>query len=154
MRYYRLLDDINFPKRWHLSTIRGIDNWLLTRPPMLNMDDPLRDKVLDVEVRKVGAALDFTLAGYAGVPIVSFEAIQAIVGIDGFTAITAKIEAFRQKTSYYALHLWDTADCVDEERSELEIIPENDPVRPDLAGNYRSVTKLVIDPNRTLGLSA
>lgn len=36
--------------------------------------------------------------------------------------------------------------CIDESRSEFDKFTEDDPVRPDLAGQYSSVPKLIIDP--------
>ena len=39
-------------------------------------------------------------------------------------------------------------DCVDEERSDFDKYDFDDPVRPDLAGNYRSFFNLVVDPAR------
>ncbi len=149
MKYFRLLDDIRFPDRWHLSTVHNVDNWLLTRAPMLAMDDPLRDQVFRVELRQTGVSLDYSLAGYAGVPVVSFEALQAISGLDGFTAIPAKIDGLQQKTSYYILHIWDIVDCVDEKLSKFEKYQVDDSVRPDLAGNYSAFFKLIVDASRT-----
>jgi len=151
MKFFRLLDDLEFPDRWYLSTVSDADNWRLARPPVLGMGDPLRDQVLKVELRKSGIPLDYSLAGYAGVPVVSFEALHAISGLDGFTAIPAKIGGFQQKTSYYILHFWDEADCVDERASKFEKYQVDDPVRPDLAGNYSAFFSLVIDPSRTGG---
>ncbi len=151
MKYFRLLDDVMFQNRWYLSAIHDVDNWLLSRPPMLAIDDPLRDRLLRVGLQQSGEALDFSFAGYADVPVVSFKTLQAISGLDGFTAFPAKIDGLQQKTSYHILHFWDEADCVDENKSCFGIIPENDPIRPDLAGNYRAVTKLTIDTGRTLG---
>lgn len=151
MRFFRLLEDVGIANRWHLSTVLNVDNWLLARPPMLGMNDPLRQQVFDIELRQAGFALDYSLAGYAGVPVVSFKALQAVAGLDGFTAIPAKINGFQQTTSYYVLHLWDEEDCVDEEVSSFEKYQVDDPVRPDLAGNYCAFFKLVVDPDRTRG---
>ncbi|MDO5658050.1 MAG: hypothetical protein Q4G36_06980 [Paracoccus sp. (in: a-proteobacteria)] len=151
MRFFRLLDDVEFPGRWHLSTISDADNWRLARPPVLGMDDPLRDQVLKVGLRQSGTPLDYSLAGYAGVPVVGFKVLQAISRLDGLTTIPAKVEGFQQKTSYHILHFWDEADCVDEGASQFEKYQVNDPVRPDLAGNYSAFVRLVIDPSRTRG---
>jgi hypothetical protein len=151
MKYYRLLDDMLLPNRWNLSAIQEIDNWVIARPPMLALDDPLRDKVLKIRLRNTGNALDFSFAGYAGVPVISFKALQALSGLDGFTALVAKVEGFVQETSYYALHVWDVADCVDEKLSRFEKFQVDDPVRPDLAGQYSAFFDLVVEPDRAEG---
>lgn len=36
-------------------------------------------------------------------------------------------------------------DCVDESRSEFERFERDDPVRPDIAGQYRAFAKLALD---------
>ena len=79
--------------------------------------------------------------------------MQAVDGMGGFTAFPVRFSdlGHPQKTSYHLLHFWDVADCFDEEGSSFEVIPKDDPIRPDQAGNYRSVTRLVIDPKRTEG---
>jgi hypothetical protein len=151
MKFFRLLDDLYFQGRWYLSTVSDADNWRLVCPPVLGVGDPLWGQVLKVELRKSGVPLDYSLAGYAGVPVVSFEALRAISGLEGFTALPAKIVGFQQKTSYHILHFWDEADCVDERSSRFEKYQVDDPVRPDLAGNYSAFFRLVIDPSRVGG---
>lgn len=39
-------------------------------------------------------------------------------------------------------------DCVDEKRSRYKKFEVDDPVRPDMAGNYRAFYNLVVDPGR------
>ncbi|WP_313613955.1 hypothetical protein [Rhizobium sp.] len=51
MKYFRLLDDINFPKRWHLGDLIGIDGMEFVRPPMLPMDDPLRAECMKLNFK-------------------------------------------------------------------------------------------------------
>lgn len=115
------------------------------------MNDARRDQVFEVELKINGASTDYTTTSFRSVPLGSFKVLQALSGLDGFTAFPARIVNFGQKTSYHILHFWDVVDFFDEARSAVEIIPFNDPIRPDLAGNYRSVTKLKIDPSKAVG---
>lgn len=154
MRYFELSVDIRDHDAWYLGAISETDNWRFVRPPMISMDSPLRDtagRPYKTALKHNGRPMDYTLAGYASVPVVSFKALRALSGLDGFTGFPVDIEGFAQQDLYNIVHFWDVADCFDEAQSNFEVIPEGDPIRPDLAGNYRSVTKLVIDPDRTEG---
>lgn len=151
MNYFELNDDIAFPNRWWLGKVMQIDGEVFVKPPFIPVNDERRDQVYEVELKVHGASTDYTTTSFRSVPLGSFRAIQALSGLDGFTAFPARIINFRQQTSYHILHFWDVVDCFDEARSAFEIIPSNDPIRPDLAGNYRSVTKLKIDPSKALG---
>jgi len=148
MQFFRLMDDINFPSRWHLGGLIGVDGREFVRPPMIPLNDPLRDQVYNVEVQVAGRAMDYTTTSFRSVPVASFKVVQAISGLDGFTAFPARIVGFPQETSYHILHFWDEVECVDEERSRFEKYEVDDPVRPDLAGHYRGFFKLIIDPQR------
>ncbi len=154
MQYFELSIDLQDHDAWYLGAISEVDNWRLVRPPMIPVDSPLRDTAgqpYKTILKHDGKPMDYTVAGYASVPVASFKVIRALSGLGGFTGFPVDIEGFAQKDLYNILHFWDVADCFDEARSSFEIIPENDPIRPDLAGNYRSVTKLVIDPDRAEG---
>jgi hypothetical protein len=151
MKYFRLLDDVHFLSRWHLSKLIGFDGMDFVRPPMIPMDSPLRDRVYDVELQSEGEEMDYTTTSFRGVPVVSFDALQAMSGLDGFTAFPARIRGFLQKQSYHVIHFWDEVDCVDEGLSEFEKFTDNDPIRPDLAGRYSFFLKLIVDSDRAKG---
>ena len=151
MDYFELSDYVNFPHRWHLRGLIGFDGITFVRPPMVPVNDPLRDRGFDVKLQVNGTAMDYTTTSFRSVPITSFEVVRALSGLDGFSAFPASIRGFQQKTSYHILHFWDVVDCFDEAGSSFEVIPKDDPIRPDLAGNYRSVTRLRINPFRAGG---
>lgn len=151
MQYFRLLDDISFPNRWHLGGLVGIDGVEFVRPPMIPLDDPLRDRNYEIELQVNGKPMDYTITSFRSVPVASFEVVRALSGLDGFTAFPASIQGFQQRTSYHILHFWDEADCVDEDLSLFEKYQADDPVRPDLVGQYSGFFKLVIDPSRAAG---
>jgi hypothetical protein len=39
-------------------------------------------------------------------------------------------------------------DCLDEQKSEFEVFKQNDEIRPDLAGTYSNIYKIVIDQSK------
>jgi len=151
MNYFELNDDISLPNRWWLGKVIQIDGEIFVKPSFIPLNDERRDQVYNVELKVNGVNTDYTTTNFRSVPVGSFRVVKALSGFDGFTAFPARIVNFDQKTSFHILHFWDVLDCFDEARSAFEIIPLNDPIRPDLAGNYRSVTKLKIDPSKAVG---
>ncbi len=147
-RFYQLFFELMNQDAWVLGEIRRddiqpADNWLFSRPPMLPMDSALRittGKPFKTRVKR-GQPVDYTQAGFAGVPIGSWKTVQALNGVEGFTAFPVEIEQFAQTEPWYILHFWNEVDCFDETRSQFKVIQPDDPVRPDLAGNYKSVSK-------------
>ncbi|PQZ46470.1 hypothetical protein CQ052_21915 [Ochrobactrum sp. MYb15] len=154
MNYYRLLDDVSFPRRWHLKGLVGIDGSQFVRPPMVPMNSTLRDQTYEVEVQTEGHMMDYSTTSFRSVPIVSFNVVKALSGLDGITAFPVRIRGAVQKQSYYILHFWDEVECVDESLSMFEKFQPDDPIRPDLAGQYSGFFKLVINPHRALGKDA
>lgn len=148
MKYYLLEDDMFDDTRWYLSKLLNTEPWRFTGSPMVPMDDPLRSFGFEVEIEVDGKTFDYTTTDYGSVPIASFKVLQAISGLDGFTAFPVKLSNHPQSTSYHILHFWDVIDCFDEERASFEIIPPGDPEGPDRVGDYRSITRFMIDPKR------
>ncbi|MCE2523458.1 MAG: hypothetical protein J4F49_09625 [Rhodobacteraceae bacterium] len=148
MNYYSLEADIFDNSAWYVGDILEVDNWRFVGPPMIAMDDPLRTERLFIQLKAEGIRTDFTFAGYAGVPVVSFKALKSISGLDGFTALPVLLSGGVQRDTYHLLQIWDVVDCFDESHSEFEVISETDPVFADRAGDYCSVTKLVVDASR------
>ncbi|WP_447971890.1 imm11 family protein [Nitrospira sp. M1] len=46
-----------------------------------------------------------------------------------------------------------SVDCVDENKSEFQKFEQNDPVRPDKAGEYRAFMKLRLDANKIVDVA-
>lgn len=159
MKYHVLFIDLEDSDAWVLGDILRSDlspgeNWRFVQPPMIPLDSPLRVSAADpykVELENAGLPVDYTIAGYANVPIASLKVARCLKGVHGFTAFPVEITGFAGGELYHILHFWDVVDCFDEVKSKFEIIQRDDPVRPDLAGNYRSVTRLVIDAAKAEG---
>ena len=94
--------------------------------------------------------MDFTEVEF-GMPVVSerlkgmFERLAP--GADQFIPVTVA----GQQGPYYILNVLPVIECVDEERSSFRRFKEDDPVRPDLAGHFDVIEKLVIDERRAGG---
>lgn len=159
MKYYKLFIDLQDQTAWRLGDITRQDltpgdNWQFVQPPMVPMDSSLRENAegpFRTLLKNNGKPMGYTIAGYANVPIGAFKMTTALKGVDGFTVFPVMIDGFAQRDLYHIFHFWDEIDCVDEECSEFTKFSENDPVRPDLAGQYSGFYKLRIDPKRAKG---
>ncbi|PSH60005.1 hypothetical protein CU100_04580 [Phyllobacterium endophyticum] len=98
-----------------------------------------------------GSAMDFTIAAH-DVPIVSATLKDALFFVDGLYYYAVAIpEKPSASPHYYAMATDNFIDCFDERKSVFSIFTPDDPVRPDRAGDYHSVIKLIIDPAKAVG---
>ncbi|MBE2898414.1 hypothetical protein HPC37_06235 [Pasteurellaceae bacterium 20609_3] len=91
MKYYRLLDDIEYPKRWYLGEINTIDNWQL-----LNKTIDIENDALKLELYRDGREMDYTVTEVFGIPIVSDTLKDMVGNLDGLSFIPVKIENKKQ----------------------------------------------------------
>jgi hypothetical protein len=145
IEYFRLTDDVHFPKRWYLGDVRNADNWALVAG---NFADPRQP--LAVEVYREGDEMDFTLTEAYGVPIVSGKLRKALGDLPGVRFLPIEVEGKTLQQSYFAMLIESIVDCVDESRSEFEKFEVGDRVRPDKAGQYRAFFRLVVDKARAM----
>ncbi len=152
MTYYLLRQDTSIRDRWVLGPVRNVDNWRLIAPPVELMEPG----GYTVDVRQEGVEVDYTLAGYAGAPVLSAKACAALAGLaevdvpHRHVVLAPLVVVGRHSQQTCALMIVETRlDCVDERRSEFERFERDDPVRPDLAGQYQCFFNLVVDPART-----
>ncbi len=145
MNFYELFFDIHFKNRWYLGDIVNDDlNWKFTNGEKTELPKHL----LQVKINVDGLELDFELAGYASVPIVSERFKNKINDIPHLTFIPIEILNKKVSTSFYIMLIEKLVDCVDEKKSEFQKFTEDDPIRPDLAGNYHSFINFVVDPQK------
>ncbi|MCW9715921.1 Imm43 family immunity protein [Avibacterium sp. 21-594] len=138
MKYYRLLDDIDYPNRWYLGGIHSIDNWKL-------INAEIHETNLIIRLIQDGEELDYTTMVPFNVPIVSEDFKVLIENTNGLSFIPVKIENKKTIKKYFAMVIHNEIDCVDENRSEFTKFEKDDPIRPDLAGEYDSFYKLKLD---------
>jgi hypothetical protein len=139
--FYRLLDDVAIPGRWHLGEARspdGDEKWL-------DAGEPCEEDELVVEVTHPGVVLDFSLTSF-NAPIAARALALAIAGIGG-----AGVQRLRARiagqVSFDVLNAVRVVSCLDEGESEFIKWKAHDH-RPDLLGQYRQVTRLALDPRR------
>jgi hypothetical protein len=138
--YYRLFDDLYIPNRWHLGDIVSPDG----DDPFLNTNTIYNGPIpLDCELYKKGCALPFCFT-CLGIPVASEEITKAICDIAKHdvqcipTNISGKCKAM-------VINVLREVECLDENRSEYMKWTKDDH-RSDLAGQYRMITRLIIDP--------
>lgn len=140
MRYFELLDDVTVPQRWQLGEVRAQDG----TEPRLRVGIRQPDVgPLEAEVTKPGRVLDFSLTSFA-VPIAAASLANAIVAIAGSDVQCLPVNVAGQ-AGMLALNVVRVVRCIDETRSEFLKWTARDH-RADLAGQYRQVTRLVVDP--------
>jgi len=138
-RYFRLVDDVAIPNRWHLGCATLQDG----SEPRLRAGVRFDSTVVPVvPVTHAGRVLDFTLTSFA-VPVVTADlasAVRVVVGSD-IQLVPVSIGSLE---GMVALNVLRVLRCVDETRSEFVKWTEHDH-RSDLAGQYRRITRLVLD---------
>lgn len=154
MRYYLLRDDVNIKGRWHLAAIDNCDNWRFSDPPVEFMEPC----TYCASVKYPGVQLDYSLAGYASVPVVSETFKNALSGLaevdEPYYHVVfepVKISNTKLSKNYFVMIIETQLDCVDESKSEFKKYVANDPVRPDRAGEYSAFFSLIIDPEKVEG---
>lgn len=142
MNYFRLLDKVGIPNRWHIGEILsdGVDvSDLLTEGIPFVGRTPL---VADLSYGGIALPLSFT----------SFAVPVAHERVGGaIEAVTSAVQRLRLEIpglrDYEVLNAVESIDCLDESRSEFLKWTKADG-RPDRLGQYRSVTELRLDRAR------
>lgn len=145
MKYYRLLDDLKIKQRWFLGEIDatdGIDIWdYCTAGKRVTDLSPN----LTVEISEKGIPLNIT-----------FSAFDILVGDEKTVALFSEAEVQKiplsiagiKDQSYYVLVPVLGVDCIDREKSEFTLWEPDNDIRPDLAGTYEHISKIVVDGNK------
>lgn len=145
MKYFRLLDDLNIPNRWFLSSFHLNDSfniWGFTKagPTTKDYDGLCIGVSGDI-------ALDFTFADFA-VPVINDRTAYFLPNSE-IQLIKVKANKLNNLNVLILLH---ELDCLDEEKSIFKKFDENSS-RPDLVGHYRAIYKLFLDKEKCLGYS-
>ncbi|PHX36985.1 hypothetical protein AO263_21825 [Pseudomonas sp. NZIPFR-PS5] len=148
MKYYLMRQDVTVCDKWVLGDVKHVNNWHFSDPPV-NFMEP---GTYTLDVKFDGREVDYSLAGYAGVPVLSEKARNSLVGLREVDepyrdVIFAPVEISNKEVcqNYFLMIIEAQIDCVDEKCSRFKKFEVDDPVRPDMAGNYRAFYNLVID---------
>lgn len=138
-KFYRLVDDITIPKRWHLGSATLLDG----REPRfrvgLRFDSA---EVVNIPVTHAGRALEFSLTSFA-VPVTTKKLAEVVSVLAGGDVQLVPV-CIAAHTGMVVLNALRVVRCLDESRSEF-VKWTRQGHRPDLAGQYRQVTRLVLD---------
>jgi hypothetical protein len=139
MRYFELIDDVHIQNRWHLGEVCAADG----TTPRLRAGLPFSGAALRAVVFQSGDPLPFALSSF-GVPIVQVAVAEAMARVAGQDVQRLPVEVLGGK-GFEALNLLRVVDCFDQRRSEFVKWTAQDH-RADLAGQYRMVTRLRLEP--------
>lgn len=139
--YFRLEDDITIPKRWHLGVASLNDG----TEPRLRVGLRLEtNETLSVPVTHPGRVLDFTLTSFA-VPVMT-KTLALSVNLTANEDVQLLPVTIAGHSGMFVFNVLRVVRCVDEAHSEFIKWTEHDH-RADLAGQYRQITKLVLNRN-------
>jgi hypothetical protein len=142
MRYFRLLDDVHVPARWHLGEVTTSG---ATAPDFLGASRLPSGMGARVVISHPGKRLDFCLTSF-GVPVAKKELGDLVASIAGDDVQLAPL-LVGADSDFVVIHARRHVACLDEKRSEFVKWTDRDH-RADLAGRYRMVTKLIVDAQR------
>lgn len=141
MSHFRLRDDVHVDGRWYLGDVRAIDNWSLVSGSTLSS----LPQSFAVEIDQDGNEMDFTLTEAFGVPIVSGKLKDALAHLTSVRFVPVTLSGRKTSSPYFVMLIESLVECVDEARSEFEQFGPDDPVRPDLAGQFKAFYELILD---------
>lgn len=138
-RYFELFDDVAIPNRWHLGSVTLSDG----AEPRLRVGISFDlNEVPSIPVTHAGRVLDFSLTSFA-VPVATKKLADAVSGVAGGDVQLIPVCIGTQQ-EMVVLNALRVVRCLDETRSEFVKWTKQDH-RPDLAGQYRQITRLVLD---------
>jgi hypothetical protein len=139
MRYFRLLDDLLIPGRWHLGNVSlgGVDKKVVfDSRQVLEVDD------YEIEVSRDGRSLEFSQTSF-GIPVARDGLALEIEGVAGHDVQLLACQIFGAG-GFTILNCVRQVMCLDEERSTFDKWGDADS-RPDLIGHYRTVYDLKVN---------
>lgn len=144
--WYRILDDVDFPNRWHLDTVLPSDGDEWAFWSLLSSDPNETKSGWKVAIQYPGKLMDFTFSGF-DVPVLSKRTKAQLLSIchGEIELIPIKVEGTSEP--FYILRVLKEIKCVDEIKSDFMKWQEHNG-RPDKIGEYRMFTQLILDPNK------
>ena len=151
MRYFDLFDDMYIKNRWFLKTPLAEDGSEIDARTFTE-GKPVDVYPAFLPIRKKGTPLDFTMADHE-MPIANARAARIFERLAAEDVQLIPIRVEGQSEEYFIVNATRALACVDETACEEVTFWTKDDFRPDLAGTYRSIIGLRIDPARASGHS-
>lgn len=146
MKYFKIMDNIQYPQRWYLGDIvPEQDNWVFSSRRKMDLKALPND--LKVEIYKEGNSMDYTTTEGYLIPVISSTLKKVLEFVKEIQLIPVKIK----EGQYFIMVIYDTIDCIDEGRSRFEKYAEGDTIRPELIGSYKAFSPMKIDKERVVG---
>lgn len=148
MRYFVLRpDDKNYPLQWFLGEPLTNDEYEVD-PREFTAARSFRGPLpATVPICNPGTELAFSFGAF-DMPVVTNEVAEIIRNLAGDDVETFPVRIPGAKQSYSILNVVRSLRCLDEVRSEFTLWTEADE-RPEEVGEYRHVSTIRIDPQRT-----
>ena len=146
MKYYKIIDDLYFPNKWRLGEVNFKQDgefWKYVRAGEIL---ELPDYSLEISLRSKGIPTNFSMADFE--LFIVDEKIKQIIDSKDGQFVEIKIKSIQTSFNYFILVIKNEIDCVNEDESIFDKWEENDPIRPDKAGQYKTFYKLKIDENK------
>jgi len=142
MKHYRLLDELYIPlNRWFLGKINFDDKWDFWKYVTVG-EVTVPKKELFVNIRQNGHPLDFTMADFE--LLIVNKRTATLFDSNDVQLFPVRIQNLPSKDTYFLMTLKNEHDCVDEKLSVFDKYQMDDPIRPDKAGEYKTIYKLVV----------
>ena len=146
--FYRIGDDLTIPDRWMVGKLNLPDHYAW---------DDIESKSL---IHSVNWTAEIVIPGKPlDVTLIDFELIMAtkkfisLLPPSEIEYKEIKIKNHRSSELYYLMAIKNAVECIDKKKSKYELWEENNEIRPDLAGEYKWVTELKVDPKKITPLS-
>ncbi len=144
MRWFCLSDDVEVVGRWRLG--RTFEAGEEIDPRVFTSVTPYpRGRPLTCEIEHPGDPLDFTF-GHYDVPVVTMELADALRAHCGESIELHPVRLIGGD-EYMIANVLEEVECVNEAASSFEKFDEMS-ARPDRAGEYSWMTRLVLDERR------
>lgn len=149
MRYFDLFDDMQLKGRWFLKTPLAGDGTEIDARTFTE-GRPVDVRPVSLPIRQPGTPLDFTMADYE-MPVANARAARIFQRLAGDDVQLIPIRVEGQSDDYFIVNATHALACVNEKACEEVTFWTKDDFRPDLAGTYKSIVGLRIDPSRVSG---
>lgn len=149
MKYFQLRDDVYIKGRWFLKGPLEEGGQEID-PRNFTEGVPVDIRRYVLPTREAGRSLDFTMADY-DMPVASARAARIFERLAGDDVQLIPIRVEGQAEEYFIVNAKRALACVDEKACEEVTFWTKDDVRSDLAGTYRWIIGLRIDPAKAGG---
>lgn len=144
MKYFQIVAEVETSNRWFLGSPKNSQGQVVNPESFRKAQKAIVNSLLMISVRRTGNPLDFTFADF-DMPVVGARVVELLnkVAPGAYETFPARIDGYGG--DYSVVNFLVARKCLDEKKSEFLKWSETDN-RPDKIGQYRQISKLIIDP--------